>query len=338
MKDRKKDHIDMTSQARVRPEELDNRYYYEPLLSGHPLPDKDISVEFLGKRMEAPIWISSMTGGTGEAGKINRNLARATAEFGLGMGLGSCRVLLENPDYFPDFDLRPILGKDRPFYANLGIAQVEQLLERKEEERIYEMLNKLQADGLIIHVNPLQEWMQPEGDRIKRAPEESIAEILEKGDLKLIVKEVGQGMGIESLRRLMQMPLQAIEFGAAGGTNFTKMEALRQGGQMQNHFHRAFIRIGHDAGEMTDFVNRILREEQGSICRSFIVSGGVKDYLDGYYFIQKIKASAVYGIASAALHYAKEDYEKLRTYFEAQIRGLQMASAYLRVKNTGKDA
>src|SRR5690606_7709496 len=111
------------------------------------------------------LWISSMTGGTKEALQINRNLAQAANEFGLGFGLGSCRSLLTENTRFHEFDLRSMIGDELPFFANLGVAQVEELIAKKELNRLHDMVEKLRADGLIIHINPLQEWFQPEGDR-----------------------------------------------------------------------------------------------------------------------------------------------------------------------------
>jgi isopentenyl-diphosphate Delta-isomerase len=111
------------------------------------------------------MWVSSMTGGTKMAHTINHNLARACKEFRIGMGLGSCRKLLDDDTYFEDFNLRPIMGDDLPLFANLGIAQVEILLAENKLDQIKRLVEKLQADGLIIHINPLQEWMQPEGQQ-----------------------------------------------------------------------------------------------------------------------------------------------------------------------------
>ena len=107
------------------------------------------------------MWVSSMTGGTAWAKTINHNLARACKDFGMGMGLGSCRSLLHSNDTFSDFNVRPFIGEDLPLYANLGIAQVEELLERGQLRKVKELVDKLEADGLIIHINPLQEWLQP---------------------------------------------------------------------------------------------------------------------------------------------------------------------------------
>ena len=330
MTDRKKEHVELAALARVDLKYIDNRFQYEALLSGHPSETPD-PFNFLGKKMNAPLWISSMTGGTILAKKINHNLAKACHDFGLGMGLGSCRKLLDDDKYLEDFDLRDIIGTQQPFFANLGIAQIEKLLEEKRIDKIYTLLEKLNADGLIIHVNPLQEWLQPEGDKIRNAPIETIEKLIQTAEFDIIVKEVGQGMGPESLKRLLQLPIAAIEFGAFGGTNFSKMEVMRSGGK-QPVYDEALSRVGHDAFEMTNMINSILIEGIKVKCKHIIISGGINSFLDGYYLINKCSLPAIYGQASAFLKHANESYDSLQHFVTEQIKGLQMAKAYLTVK------
>lgn len=328
--ERKNDHIQLAFQAQIHG--TDSRFNYEPMLSAHPngsLPE----TLFAGKKMKVPLWISSMTGGTEKAALINKNLAKACAEFGLGMGLGSTRKLLYSNDYFDDFNLRPIIGDTSPFFANLGIAQVESLIAEKATERIEFLLEKLKADGLIIHVNPLQEWLQPEGDKILRPPLETIQGLLEKASYKIIVKEVGQGFGYESIKQLLQLPLTAIDFAAHGGTNFSKLEILRSP-ENENHPFHLFEHVGHDAYEMVNITNQLIVELGSKVlCKDVIVSGGIRSFLDGYYFIQKIKTNAVYGQGAALLKHAQEDYSVLKKFIENQIQGLQLAYSFLRIKN-----
>lgn len=328
--ERKKDHIQMAFQSQVDKGELDSRFFYEPLLSAHPEPGSWPEIPFLGKMLKAPLWVSSMTGGTALARTINFNLARACGEFGMGMGLGSCRQLLYNDSYLADFDVRHLMGDDLPLYANLGIAQLEQLLDTGELSRINQLLDKLRADGLIIHVNPFQEWLQPEGDRFRRPPLETIQAVLEYASFPIIVKEVGQGMGKESLRALMQLPLAAIDFAAAGGTNFSRLELLRAQAD-KAELYDALARVGHTAAEMVDMVNA-LATELGSRqrCQTFIVSGGIKNFLDGYSCISKLAFPAVYGQASGFLAHARGDYADLSNYLQRQIEGLELARAFLR--------
>jgi isopentenyl-diphosphate delta-isomerase len=291
------------------------------------------SFPFLGKQLRAPLWVSSMTGGTGYARIINQNLAKAAAEFGFGMGLGSCRGLLTSDEYLSDFDVRHLIGDDLPLYANLGVAQLEQLIDNNKTGLIVNLIDKLKADGLIIHVNPFQEWLQPEGDKFLYPPIDTIKRIIDLfPSLKIIVKEVGQGMGYQSLKTLFQLPIEAVDFAANGGTNFAKLELLRSDAQKQALYGQ-LANIGHSAAEMTLLTNKIV-EELGPQCRckEVIISGGIQDFLDGYYLINKSTLPAVYGQASAFLKHAREDYDTLRQYIHTHIEGIKLAKNYLTVR------
>lgn len=107
------------------------------------------------------------------------------------------RAILNDNTFLSDFNLRSTLGDALPLYGNLGISQIEQLLESGNTHQIKNLIRKLDIDGLIIHVNPLQEWLQPEGDRIKFIPIDTIEKLLNEIDYPLIVKDVGQGFGKE---------------------------------------------------------------------------------------------------------------------------------------------
>ena len=334
---RKKDHIELAFQSQIDNGTLDQRFYYEPLMAAHPSISDLPSINFLGKKMKAPLWISSMTGGTKEALTINHNLAKACGEFGLGMGLGSCRALLYSDDRLKDFDLRPIMGNDCPFFANLGVAQLEELIEKNSLHLASDMVAKLQADGLIIHVNPFQEWLQPEGDHFKMAPITIIHKCLEFFDFPIIVKEVGQGMGPKSLEALMKLPLAAIDFAASGGTNFAMLELLRASEKERKHY-LPLAHQGHSAEEMVEFVNDRSTILQDKIkCHDYIISGGVQNFLDGYYLTNSLNQNAVYGQASAFLKHARGSYDELRTYVKAQLEGLAIANAYLTLRKKEKN-
>ncbi len=328
---RKQDHIELAFQSQVAAAGLDERFYYEPMLSAHPQTSAQ-PFSFLGKTQHCPLWVSSMTGGTALAKTINTNLARACGEFGMGMGLGSCRQLLYSDDLLSDFDVRDLMGPDTPLFANLGAAQIEQLFEHNEIDRIPALLAKLRADGLIVHVNPLQEAMQPEGDVFKTSPLETIQKLLAIFDFPIIVKEVGQGFGPESMRALLQLPLAAIDFAAAGGTNFAKLELLRSDPVRQLTFEKITV-LGHSAAEMMQFA-RAATAELDDHCRTkhLIISGGIRDFLDGYYLLKQSPLPAVYGQASGFLKYAQGDYADLRAFVQSQLRGLELAAAFLRIK------
>lgn len=329
---RKRDHIELAFQSQVEASALDSRFYYEPMLAAHPARGAWPAFSFLGKTFRIPMWVSSMTGGTQLAHTINHNLARACQEFGMGMGLGSCRSLLYNDDTLSDFDVRDLIGDDLPLYANLGVAQIEQLYESNQLHRIAELVAKLRADGLIIHVNPMQEWLQPEGDVLRYSPLDSIKRALDFAQFPVIVKEVGQGFGPASMRELLQLPLEAIDFAASGGTNFAMLELLRSD-PANLEAYQALAKIGHSAEEMAAFTNRLADELGPRLeCRQIIISGGVKHFLDGYYLIEKINLPAVYGQASGFLQHARGSYEDLRRFVEGQVRGLEVARSYLKVR------
>lgn len=335
---RKFEHLDKAFDAQVRVDSRPNWHQeltidYEPLLAPHPNIEAEIAnpthqLSFLGKSFHFPFWISSMTGGIGPARHINQNLARVAVEFGLGMGLGSCRPLLEDDQYFDDFNLRPILGPERLFLANIGIAQIEQLLAVNEIERIHVVVERLKADGLIIHVNPLQEFFQPEGDRINRAPIDVLEEFLESAPYPVVVKEVGQGMGPRSLRALMKLPLAAIDFASFGGTNFTKLELNRGTYGAKSSYHD-FALVGHTAYEMVGMVKQIELEKSIASRPQYIISGGISSVLEGMPCLAALQDRAILGMAKSFLNHAMGGYAELQNFVRTQVGAYLLACHYL---------
>lgn len=326
---RKLDHIQLAFESQLS--DADHRFYYEPMLSAHPEFSAITTVDIAGTTMQVPLWISSMTGGAEKAGKINLLLAEVCKAYGLGMGLGSCRPVLENSEYSKDFEIRKYIG-DQPLFANLGIAQIEELIANNQLQALVDMVHRLEANGLIIHVNPLQEWMQPEGDRFALSPIDTVKRVLDFVDFPIIVKEVGQGFGPKSLSALLQLPLAALDYGAFGGTNFSKLENLRRE-SVERTLLEPVQHVGHSAHEMTGWVNQ-LHASLGDkvLCDKIIVSGGVSTFLDGYYHLQKLSMPALYAQASPFLKYALEGEAALHQFVEAQIKGLALSYTYLTLK------
>lgn len=320
---RKGDHIELAQKARTAIDDIDSRFNYEPMFFAHPKSDDTWNTKFLGFNFNYPVWVSSMTGGTDHAKNINLNLAKLCGEFKLGMGLGSCRSLLSDKSRLSEFAVKKYMPS-QPLFANIGIAQVEELIETGEEYKLHEMVKVVEADGLIIHINPLQEWFQPEGDRYKKSPLETLTKILEKTSYPVIVKEVGQGMGPRSLRALLELPIAGIELASFGGTNFTLLEKLR--GEKDNT-REGFIHIGHTAHEMVEFLNALPARN-----KEIIISGGIKSMLDGYALKTKLKTNSVIGMASAFLEPALGDYETLRNYFLRSREALMTAKTLVDVK------
>jgi isopentenyl-diphosphate Delta-isomerase len=334
---RKADHLSLTDRSQtLRDAALGNEFYYEPLFGIHPQSkqeafewvEKHYSLSFLGKTMRAPLWVSSMTGGTREAQTINQRLARVCGEFGLGMGLGSCRPYLDDPKTArADFDLRAMIGNESPLFGNLGLAQIDQCLIQKETQKLGDMVMDLKLDGLIVHLNPLQEWFQPEGDRFKRPAIEVLQELLANVEVPIIVKEVGQGMGPKTLKALLEMPLVAIDFAAFGGTNFSVLELLRNQGA-EKHAFVELAHVGHDAPSMVKFY----REQSGpSSCLHplVIISGGIQSYLDGYRLMELIGRPAVFGYAKRFLDHALQGEKILQDFVASELVGLCLAKQFL---------
>jgi isopentenyl-diphosphate delta-isomerase len=321
---RKTDHIKLTHQSRTLPSSVDLRFNYEPLFFKHPDQTENWKSHFLGFDFDYPIWISSMTGGTEKAQVINTNLAKLACEFNLGMGLGSCRSLLESSERLHDFKIRKDIGS-RPLFANIGFAQLAELVLENRLDKISDLIHLLEANGLIIHLNPLQEWFQPGGDRYQLTPVQVLETVFDKFSFPIIIKEVGQGIGPESLKALLNMPIAAIEFGAFGGTNFSQLESLRSNETM--NLKKPFIHVGHTASEMVEILNSL---PLGG--KEFIISGGIQSVLDGYALKMKLKGPSVIGMASAFLEPAQQSYSALQEYFLQLKESLIVARDLLTIK------
>ena len=335
MSNRKEDHINLALMSETLATMVDKRFNYNPLLGVHP-SSKDLwPIDFLGFQMNYPIWVSSMTGGTPSARDINQRLARLCNEYKLGMGLGSCRKLIEDPDSVGDFQIRKFIGR-QPLFANLGVAQCTQWLDNSKAFYIDEIMKITEADGLILHINPFQEWMQHEGDRYHEPALTTIKRMLDKFSFPIIAKEVGQGFSKEALGELMKLNLAAIEFGAFGGTNFANLEKLRNIDERKNDFE-PFIYVGHTAEEMVQYTNEISDLTNGVLCKNLIISGGVKNFLDAYYLLSLSSCRSIIGMASAWLTKAQVSYDVLEDYFNRQMSGLLMAKNFLTVKNNYRE-
>lgn len=325
--ERKKDHIELAFESVGSHQACLKYTTYEPLLSAHLNADA-IKKEFLGFEFGMPLWISSMTGGTEKAAHINKNLAKACGEFKIGMGLGSCRPLLESDDRFEDFNLRQYMG-DAPLFTNYGIAQLEELASAKKLSKLEDIQNRLEADGMVIHVNPLQEWAQPEGDRFKFPAIETIKIICDTVDFPIIVKEVGQGMGPKSLKQLISLPIAALELAAYGGTNFTMLEQTRRNGSNSGKSSPSgYIgAVGHSAYEMIDFLNAF-----PGLKPCVIISGGINNPVSAHDLIVGYQGKAIAGMASEVLKHALGNYDELKEFLLELRECFVVAEAFLQAR------
>ena len=184
--------------------------------------DLDLGVNFLGHRLRLPLFISCMTGGSEGGFKANRQLASAAQTLGIPVGLGSIRVLFKNPELFEHFHIKP-LAPDVPVLANIGAVQVRDT-DRGELARLVE---RLEAQALVVHLNPGQELFQPEGDRDFRGLKAGLRRLIDSFPLPVIVKETGFGIRPGLVRELLDMGAAYVDLAGAGGTNWVTVEAYR---------------------------------------------------------------------------------------------------------------
>lgn len=183
----------------------------------------DLGVDFLGRRLKAPLLISSMTGGPSRAEAINARLAEAAQHLGIALAVGSQRAALEGQTAGLDMALR-LKAPDTPILANIGAAQLTRGFGVDEARRVLDMIA---ADALIVHLNPLQEACQPEGDRDWWGVGAALEALVKTLGAPVIVKETGAGLSGATARRLADMGVAAIDVAGAGGSNWATVEGER---------------------------------------------------------------------------------------------------------------
>ncbi len=211
--------------------ETDRRkFYFDDIhLTNRALPELDLkaidlSVEFMGKKLSFPLLISSMTGGGDKLlKKINTNLAEAAEAEGVAMGVGSQRIFFTEPTSRSSFDLRGV-APTALLFSNLGAVQFN---EDMTVEHARAVVQVLKADALCLHLNPLQEAIQPEGDTNFSGLQEKIGEIVAGLDVPVIVKEVGAGISAADAELLVEAGVQYIDVAGTGGTSWSRVESER---------------------------------------------------------------------------------------------------------------
>lgn len=187
------------------------------------LDEVDLTTSFLGRKLALPVLISSMTGGTSEAQRINFHLAEGAQAAGIAMGLGSLRAAIEAPHLADTFRVRP-LAPDILLLANLGAAQLNTGIGPDECQHVVDLVD---ADALILHLNPLQEALQAHGDTNWRGLLQKIETVCNRLDVPVIAKEVGWGISGRVARQLVDAGVAVIDVAGAGGTSWSQVEMHR---------------------------------------------------------------------------------------------------------------
>lgn len=315
---RKRDHLEIVAAGRHLTDQVglgfDSIRFEHCALPEMDLAEVELGVAFLGKRLAAPILISSMTGGPVEADRINRHLAEAAQALGIALGVGSQRIAIEQAGAAGIGTRLRELAPDVPLLANFGGAQIALGYGLDEARRVVEMIG---ADALIVHLNPLQEVLQPEGDRDWRGVLDGIARIVPLLGVPLVVKEVGCGLSATVARQLVEAGVQVLDVAGSGGTSWAAIEAERGVHPRQRRVAQPFA----DWGIST--VDSLLAVREACPQAVIIGSGGVRHGLDAARAI-RLGADLV-GQAAGALAAARESTEAVIEHFQILIDQLRIA-------------
>ena len=292
------------------------------------LADIDFSQTLFGKIQPVPVMVSSMTGGTDEAAKLNRILAEAAQEVGLAMGVGSQRAAIKDPTLISTFQVRKF-APNILLFANLGAVQLNYKYGLEEFQKAIEMIK---ADALILHLNPLQEALQPEGDTDFHNLTEKIARLKQKLMLPLIVKEVGWGISEQAAQLLMDAGVDAIDVAGAGGTSWSQVEMYR----IKDPYKAQTAGIFSDWGIPT--AQSILNVRKAAPNIPVFASGGLRNGVD----ITKCLAlgASLGGMAGIFLKAANESLDTTVATMQMivdQVRIAMFASGAVNLKSLTQD-
>lgn len=272
----------------------------------------DLGADFLGRRLKAPLLISAMTGGPARAEAINARLAEAAQQLGIALAVGSQRAALENGgEAGLDMALR-LKAPDTPILANIGAAQLTRGFGVDEARRVLDMIA---ADALVVHLNPLQEACQPEGDRDWWGVGAALEALVKALDAPVVVKETGAGLSAATARRLVDMGVAAIDVAGSGGSNWALVEGERAQGAADKVHAAAFADWGIPTATA-------IAGARAACPKALIIgSGGVRDGVDAARAI-RLGADMV-GQAAGVLAAATVSTEAVVEHFQTVIRQMR---------------
>jgi isopentenyl-diphosphate delta-isomerase len=310
-RDRKAEHIRLALDSRMQvPQHFFDRYRFaHEALPEIDMAEIDLGTTFLGKPISMPLLISCMTGGTEEAAKINRNLAEAAEDTGVALGIGSQRKAIEDPHLVETFQVRKY-APSVPLLANLGAVQLNYGFSIDQCRAAVDMIG---ADALVLHLNPLQEAIQPEGQCDFSGLLDKIEQIVEQLSVPVIAKEVGSGISASTGKLLQKAGVEIIDCAGVGGTSWARIEAARADDPETGE-------IFADWGLPTPSNIRELNEVPGL---QIIGSGGVRNGLD---VAKAIALGAdLVGVAQPFLEVAVKSSEAVSKRIQRTSRELRIA-------------
>lgn len=238
------------------------------------LPEVDTSLTLYDKKVNAPILVSSMTGGTDKAQQINLNLAAAAEECGLAMGVGSQRASIEQGDTSATFRVRSV-APSILLFANIGAVQLNYGYGVDECQRAVDMI---EADALILHLNPMQEIFQVNGDLNWSGLVEKISTICDKLSVPVIIKEVGWGISSDCAKMLIEAGVRGIDVAGGGGTSWSQVEMYRAPTDRLQRLAQIYRDWGIPTADSLNAVRQV-REKMNARLNIF-ASGGIRNGLE----------------------------------------------------------
>ncbi|MFP3064556.1 MAG: type 2 isopentenyl-diphosphate Delta-isomerase [Sulfolobus sp.] len=286
-------------------------------LPGFAFSNVDVSVEFLGKRMSAPVIITGMTGGTEELGKLNEIIAEVAEEIGIGMGVGSQRIAIEKKETSSTFAIARKKAPTIPIIANLGAPQLVKGYGLKEIEEAIQMI---EADAIAIHFNPAQEVFQPEGDTdYSYTILDNLVDISKSLNVPIIIKETGSGISMEVASLFYSKGFRYFDVSGQGGTSWIAVEMYR--GLRRGNWKAESAKNFLDWGIPT--AASIIETRIGAPDSVIIGSGGIRNGLD---VIKALALGAnIGGFALPALKAAIRGKESLRDFLKRTIFEIKTA-------------
>lgn len=270
---RKKEHVDLSVSQHVNYQKstgFDQYAFSHNALPEINLSEVDLTAELLGRQFAFPLFISSMTGGYAQAGAVNTIIAEFCEKENLPFGVGSQRVMLDDPTEEKSFSVVRKHAPNAFIAANIGAAQLIGGLHKAKTQTLKDSIG---ANAVIVHLNPLQELIQPEGDRNFKGMQEGIADLINQVECPVIVKETGAGISASVAKRLLEIGVSVIDVAGAGGTSWSKIENLRNNQKDPMH---EFDDWGIPTVECVHQINKL----RSTYDFEMIASGGIRSSFD----------------------------------------------------------
>ncbi|MFX0025585.1 MAG: type 2 isopentenyl-diphosphate Delta-isomerase [Candidatus Hermodarchaeota archaeon] len=322
IKNRKDEHILLVSKENVESHTttwLEHIRFIANSLPELNLNDINLSCEFLGKSISAPLIIGAMTGGTELTKKINVSLAKAAQKYRIPMMVGSQRVILRHPETKHSFSAVRESAPDIPIVGNIGIAQVAT---SENFDYVEELINNINADALAIHLNVIQEVIQPEGDKIFFGALKKIQTLKKQYKIPIVIKETGCGISKEIAQQLAEIGVEVIDVSGVGGTSWVAVEyyrAKKQGVKSKMDLGKLFWDWGIPTAASIIEVSSVVNSSSKT---KIIGSGGIRDGID---VAKALRIGAHFAaMARPFLMVALEGQNSLYQFIEKTLRELRI--------------